>query len=47
MLDLLARGEMRTQELIIHRFPLDRINDAFEAARDLLRTHAIFVSLEI
>lgn len=47
MLDLLARGKLRTQELIPHRFPLDRINDALEAAQDLLRTHAIFVGLEI
>ena len=47
VLDLLARGKLRTQELIPHRFPLDRINDALEAAQDLLRTHAIFVGLEI
>lgn len=47
VLDLLARGTLRTQELITHRFPLDRINDAFETAQDRRRTGAIFVGLEI
>lgn len=45
--DLLARGKLRTQELITHRFPLDRINEAFETAQDRRRTGAIFVGLEI
>ena len=47
MLDLLTRGKLRTQELITHRFPLHRINEAFETAHDRRRTHAIFVGLEI
>lgn len=47
VLDLLTRGELRTQELIAHRFPLHWINEAFESAQDRRRTHAIFVGLEI
>jgi len=31
-LDLLARGELDAKSLITHRFPLDRISDAFQAA---------------
>ncbi len=31
-LDLLSRGELDAGSLITHRFPLDRISDAFEAA---------------
>ena len=31
-LDLLARGELDAESLITHRFPLDRISEAFDAA---------------
>jgi 2-desacetyl-2-hydroxyethyl bacteriochlorophyllide A dehydrogenase len=31
-LDLLARGELDVESLITHKFPLDRISDAFHAA---------------
>lgn len=47
VLDLVTRGLLKTQELITHRFPLDRINDAFEVAHDRRRTEAIFVGLDI
>jgi len=47
VIDLVARGVLKTQELITHRFPLDQINDAFEAAQDRGRTGAIFVGLTI
>lgn len=47
LLYLPARGKLRTRELITHSFPLESINKAFEAAQDRLRTHAIFVGLEI
>lgn len=47
VLDLVARGKLRTQELITHRFPLDAINDAFEVALDKEKTRAIFVALDI
>lgn len=46
VLDLIARGKLRTQDLITHRFPLERINEAFETAQDKERTGAIFVALE-
>jgi L-iditol 2-dehydrogenase len=47
VLDLVARGVLQTQPLITHRFPLDRINEAFETAQDRTRTKAIFVGLNI
>ncbi|WP_454280436.1 zinc-dependent alcohol dehydrogenase [Sphingomonas sp. Marseille-Q8236] len=47
VLDLLTRGLLKTQELITHRFPLDRINEAFETAQDRRRTEAIFVGLTV
>ncbi|GGB21872.1 alcohol dehydrogenase [Sphingomonas metalli] len=47
VLDLVARGKLRTQELITHRFPLERINEAFDTAQDKERTGAVFVALEI
>ncbi|KQN94386.1 alcohol dehydrogenase [Sphingomonas sp. Leaf231] len=46
-LELVARGKLKTQELITHRFPLDRINEAFEVAQDRRRTGAIFVGLTV
>lgn len=47
VLALVARGVLRTQPLITHRFPLERINEAFDVAQDKERTGAIFVALEI
>ncbi len=47
VLELIARGKLRTQELITHRFPLDEINRAFEVAQAKDDTGAIFVGLFI
>jgi L-iditol 2-dehydrogenase len=47
VLELITRGKLKTQELITHRFPLDRINEAFEIAQDKERSKAVFVGLEI
>ena len=47
VLELVARGKLRTQTLITHRFPLDQINDAFDTAQDKERTGAIFVALTL
>ena len=47
VLDLVTRGVLKTQELITHRFPLDQINEAFEAAQDRGRTGAVFVGLTL
>ena len=46
-LDLVTRGVLETQALITHRFPLDQINEAFEAAQDRGRTGAVFVGLTL
>jgi threonine dehydrogenase-like Zn-dependent dehydrogenase len=47
VLELVAQGKLRTQDLITHRFPLDRINEAFEIAQDKDRTGAIFVAIDV
>ena len=47
VLELLARGKLRTQPLITHRFPLDRINEAFDVAQAKEETGAIFVCLDV
>lgn len=47
VLDLVACSVFKTQALITHRFPLDRINEAFEVAQDRGRTGAMFVGVEI
>lgn len=47
VLELLARGKLRTDPLITHRFPLERINEAFDVAQDKERTGAIFVCLDV
>lgn len=47
VLELVARGKLKTQPLITHRFPLDRINEAFETAADKERTGAVFVALTV
>jgi len=47
VLELVARGKLQTQKLITHRFPLDRINEAFDVAQDKENTGAIFVGLTI
>ena len=47
VLELVAQGKLQTQELITHRLPLDRINEAFEIAQDKDRTGAIFVAIDV
>ncbi|WP_085810870.1 zinc-binding dehydrogenase [Sphingomonas sp. TZW2008] len=47
VLELLARGKLRTDPLITHRFPLDRINEAFDVAQAKEETGAIFVCLDV
>lgn len=46
-LDLLAKGKLNAGRLITHRYPLDRINEAFDVAERKDETGAIFVALEI
>ncbi|HTG37631.1 zinc-dependent alcohol dehydrogenase [Sphingomonas sp.] len=47
VLDLIARGVLRTTPLITHRYPLDAINEAFETADRKAETGAIFVAIDI
>ena len=47
VLDLLARGKLRAEPLVTHRFPLDRINEAFDVAQAKNETGAIFVCVEV
>jgi|SRR5215217_491166 len=47
VLELLAKGKLDAKSLITDRFPLDRINEAFEVAQDKQKTGAVFVAIEI
>jgi len=44
-LDYIARGEIDVKPLITHRFPLDKINEAFDVAKNKKETGAIKVML--
>jgi threonine dehydrogenase-like Zn-dependent dehydrogenase len=44
--DLLIEGKLHAKEMITHRFPLEKINEAFEVAADKLRTKSIKVVLD-
>lgn len=47
VVELLAAGKLDAKSLITHRFPLDRINEAFETAEAKHDTGAVFVAIEI
>jgi len=47
VLDLIAKGRIDVRKLITHRFPIDRINEAFDVAQAKQETGAVFVALEI
>jgi len=44
--DLLIAGKLHATEMITHRFPLEKINEAFETAADKKRTNSIKVVIE-
>jgi L-iditol 2-dehydrogenase len=44
--DLLIAGKLHASEMITHRFPLEKINEAFETAADKKRTNSIKVVIE-
>ena len=44
--DLLIRGKLHATEMITHRFPLDRINEAFETAVNRRETKSLKIILE-
>lgn len=47
VLDLIAKGRIKVDDLITHRFPLDRINEAFDIDQRKQETGAVFVAIEI
>lgn len=47
VLDLIAKGRIDVKKLITHRFPLDRINEAFDTADRKQETGAIFVAITL
>ncbi len=44
--DLLIEGKLHATEMITHRFPLEKINEAFEVAADKLNNNSIKVVLD-
>ncbi|MBC8225150.1 zinc-binding dehydrogenase [Candidatus Bathyarchaeota archaeon] len=44
--DLLIEGKLHATEQITHRFPLDKINEAFDAAADKTKSKAIKVVID-
>lgn len=46
-LDLLAAGKLDARSMITHRFPFERINEAFETAADKENNQSIFVAIEM
>ncbi|HVJ01646.1 MAG TPA: zinc-binding dehydrogenase [Sphingomonas sp.] len=47
VLDMIAKGRIDVRKLITHRFPIDRINEAFDVAQAKEATGAVFVAVEI
>ena len=47
VLDLIAKGRIDVKKLITHRFPLDRINEAFDTADRKQETGAVFVAITL
>jgi L-iditol 2-dehydrogenase len=47
VLELLRKGRIDARSFVTHRFPLDRVNEAFETAQAKDETGAVFVALEI
>ncbi len=47
VLELLGKGKLDAARLITHRYPLDRINEAFHCANDKARTGAVFIAVEM
>ena len=46
MTDLLIDGKLHATEQITHRYPLEKINEAFEAAADKTKSKAIKVVID-
>ena len=44
--DLLCQGKLKATQMITHRFPLEKINEAFETAAAKEKTKSIKVVIE-
>lgn len=47
VLDLVASGKLDAKKMITHRFPLEKINEAFETADAKQETGAVFVAIQV
>ncbi|MGF7151964.1 L-iditol 2-dehydrogenase [Sphingomonas zeicaulis] len=47
VLDLIAKGRIDVSKMITHRFPIDRINEAFDVADRKQETGAVFVAITL
>jgi L-iditol 2-dehydrogenase len=47
VLELIGKGKLPVERLITHRFPLDRMNEAFACAQNKEQSGAVFIALEI
>ncbi|MGF7155999.1 zinc-dependent alcohol dehydrogenase [Novosphingobium gossypii] len=47
VLELIGKGRLNVARLITHRFPLDRINEAFNCGEDKAQTGAVFIAIEM
>lgn len=47
IVELIGKGKLDAARLITHRFPLDRINEAFSCGEDKDRTGAVFIAIEM
>lgn len=45
VIELIGKGTLDVAKLITHRFPLDRINEAFDCAQDKDKTGAVFIAV--
>jgi L-iditol 2-dehydrogenase len=47
VLEMIGKGKLPVERLITHRFPLDRMNEAFACAQNKEQSGAVFIALEI
>ncbi|VWX55137.1 zinc-binding dehydrogenase [Novosphingobium sp. 9U] len=47
VVELIGKGKLDAKRLITHRFPLDRINEAFACGEGKAQTGAVFIAIEM
>lgn len=47
IVELIGKGKLDAKRLITHRFPLDRINEAFACGEGKAQTGAVFIAIEM